>query len=131
MPKRKTTTRPADPAKTTFQFGGPIASKYPNIGQRQFDEIGLRLRTTAATELMTELESISRPRSKVACINGEYEPDVIPQKELEEVQDMQKAGWSITKPAAVRAEWIRLRIEQGATVATGPLRFDAKEERVL
>lgn len=69
-------------------------------------------------------------KSRVLSMGGEYQPEVVTQRQLQELSRAQAVEWSASKHAAVLAEKIRLAIARGATVEDGELQFDNKLEMV-
>jgi hypothetical protein len=72
-------------------------------------------------------------RPSVVCIEGGLAspaPEVVGQKDLDDLLTAQSAAWGAAKRAAKLSERVMAALERGATVEPGPLKFDRDYECV-
>lgn len=69
---------------------------------------------------------MKKPPSKVRSIAGQHEPDVITQRDLSRVAELQAAEWLAANNAHKAVLQIQARLLHGARIEPGELSFDSE-----
>lgn len=68
--------------------------------------------------------------SRVVALRGKFQPELVTQDQLVELEGAQRTEWLSSKRAALLSERVKAAIERGAKVEDGPLYYDSDLEMV-